>query len=80
MDTLSLSVLIYKIAPECQSCQNAHAPRCLELSRYTVNLSAFLSISIHYHAPKAIHLLSRYLLTAYYVLGCREARKQATYW
>lgn len=39
---------------------------------------AFLCVPIRYHTPKAIHLFSRYLLIAYCVLGCREARKQAT--
>lgn len=44
----------------------------------TQQISAFLPVCIHYHAPKAIHLFNRHLLIAYYVLGCREARKWAT--
>lgn len=46
----------------------------------TQQINAFLPVRIHYHAPKAIRLFNRHLLIAYYVLGCREARKQGLSW
>lgn len=52
------------------------APHYVWNTTGTSKSSAFLCVPLWYHAAKALLLFSRYLLMAYCVLGCREARKQ----